>query len=131
MSIEIDLSEYEIKEPLVSRGGRGRVSVKGYLTHPFIKGPVPLSWIIKASTLGKCALMVGLVLWYMDGMRGQKTFRLGRRDIAKLLGIGRLTVLRGIQRLEANGLIFVLREPGRKLVVTMNREHFKGGDNHE
>jgi len=122
MSFLIDLADYEIKQPFVSRGSKGRVKVKRYLTDPFLKGPVPLSWLVKAAGLGKSALMVGLVLWYMDGMRGQRSFRLSRGDIARLFKISRWTVLRGIKRLEQHNLIFVLREPGHKLVVTMNRD---------
>ena len=123
MSISLDLDDY-LTEDSIDLGDmkRGRVKVKRHSTQPFLKGPVPLSWLIKASSLGKCALMVGLVLWYMDGMRRQRTFRLGRSDIAKQLGVSRSTVLRGIKRLETNHLIFVSRVPGHKLIITMNRK---------
>jgi hypothetical protein len=132
MSILIDLEDYVIKEPLkVSKGGKGKVRVKRYLTDPFLKGPIPIPWLLKAASLGKCALKVGLILWYMDGMRGGRTFRMGRGDIGRLLGVSRLTVWRGIKRLEKGGLIFVLREPGRKFVVTMNRKSAAWEDNYE
>ena len=121
MSVLIDLKDYEIKEPFVSKGGKGRLRVKHYLKDPFLKGPIPLRWLVKAAGLGRCALMVGLTLWYTDGMRFQKPFRIGQGKIAVLLEVSRSTVLRGIKRLEAAGLIFVLREPGSKLVVTLNR----------
>lgn len=120
MSIEINLKDYEVKSP-VPVGAKGRVIVQQYLKEPFLKGPVPLRWLVKAANLGKCALMVGLIFWYMDGMRSQKTFRMRERDIKGLLKVSKWTVLRGIKRLELNGLIFVLREPGCKLVVTLNR----------
>ena len=123
MSILIDPEDFVIKESFTdSKESEGRVNVRHYSTDPFLKGPVPLRWLIKAAGLGKCALMVGLVLWYRDGMRGQKTFRMGRGEIAKLLSVSQLTVLRGIRRLEEGNLIFVLREPGRKFLVTMNRK---------
>lgn len=129
MSFWIDLKDYTTNNSInfgdTSRGG---VKVKRHLMQPFLKGPVPLSWLIQASHLGKSSLMVGLVLWYMDGMRHQRTFRMGRGEIAKLLGVSRSTVLRGVKRLESNHLIFVLRESGRKLIITMNRNsgaHYK------
>ena len=118
----IDLNNYVIKGLLDFNGIEGRVRVKHYSREPFLKGPIPLSWLVKAGTFGKSALMVGLVLWYMDGMKGEKTFRMGRGDIAKLLGVSQRNVLRGIKGLEKRNLIFVLREPGQKLIITMNRK---------
>lgn len=121
MSIGIDFRDYEIKMPSISLGNKGRVKVKRYFRDPFLKGPIPLKWLVRATGLGKCALMVGFILWYMDGMRSQRAFKMGQGQIARLLKISKRTVLRGIKRLEANNLIFVLREPGHKLVVTVNR----------
>ena len=118
----IELNDYVVKGSPDFNGIKGTVRVKDYLKEPFLKGPIPLSWLVKAGTFSKSALMVGLVLWHMDGMKGQKTFRVGRGDIAKLLGVSQLNVLRGIKRLEEGNLIFVLREPGQKLIITMNRK---------
>ena len=122
MSVLIDLKDFEIGTSLIdSRGGKGRVKVRASLKDPFIKGPVPLSWLLKAANLGKCALIVGLAFWYMDGMRRQQAFKMGRGDLGRLLGASRWTILRGIRRLEIEGLIFVLREPGKKMIITLNR----------
>jgi len=122
----IDPREYALKESFVIPKGKVRVKGKRYLNVSFVKGPLPLPWLAKAGTLGGKALLVGLCLWYMDGMRQQKTFRIGGGDINKLVGISKEAALRGVQKLEKVGLIFVLREPGCKLVVTINRSVSKG-----
>ena len=119
-SMGVDFEDFILKGPFTT-SKRGRVIVKNRMTEKFIKGPILLPWVLRAATWGKSTLLVGLILWFMWGMRNEKTFRMGIRDIAKLTGFTRLTVLRAIKKLEKNSLIFVLREPGRKLVITINR----------
>ena len=46
-------------------------------TVPFIKGPIPLAWMMAAATPpGKC-LHVGLALWYLAGLKKTNTVALG------------------------------------------------------
>ena len=52
--------------------------VKGRRTSPiqgkFIAGPVDVSWVCQASHLGVKALLVGLALWHIRGLRKADTF---------------------------------------------------------
>ena len=45
-------------------------------TAPFIKGPIPLAWMMAAAMLPGKSLHVGLVLWYLAGLKKTKTFAL-------------------------------------------------------
>ena len=120
MSIWIDLEDYTVKVPF--RGNhKGRIKCRKLQTERFLKGPINMNWLVRAARLGRSALVTGLVLWHYDGMRHGRTFKIGISEAAKLFTVSRRTALRGIKRLEAANLIFVLREPGRKLIVTMNR----------
>jgi DNA-binding MarR family transcriptional regulator len=121
MSILINLEDFEVNVPYTSFGIKGRVRVRRLMTEPFIKGPVPLRWLVEAANLGPDALVVGLILWYKNGMKKQPSFRMGQGEIAKLLHVSRRTVLRGIKRLERKGLIMILRAPGQKLIVTITQ----------
>ena len=116
---EIDPKEFEIEDSF--RGIKGKIKGKRRLDVNFIKGPIPLPWLVKAGSLGGKTVLVGLCLWFKDGLNHQKPFRIGEKDISKWVKVREGTALRGMQRLEKAGLVFVLREPGCKLVVTVNR----------
>jgi hypothetical protein len=130
MSILIDLKDYEIKnsEDLANLGEKGRVRLRIYPDKPFLKGPIPLWWLQEAIRIGKCALVTGIALWCVDGMRFQRSFRIGKAQMGKLLGVNSRTILRGVKRLEEANLIFVFRQPGNKLIVTLNRKKNRGGE---
>jgi hypothetical protein len=40
----------------------------------FIAGPVDVSWVVRASRLGVKALLVGLALWHLKGLRHSNSF---------------------------------------------------------
>ena len=121
MSKDIEIEDFVIRREVTDSLKKGKVRTRYHFNVPFLKGPIPLLWLVKAQRLGRSALSVGLILWYRDGIREIKSFRVGKRDIAKLLGITERSVLRGISKLEAANLIFVSREAGHKLIVTLNK----------
>lgn len=116
----IDPRDFAITDSFVSP--KGKVKRKRHLDTYFIKGPIPLPWLIKAANLGGKASLVGLCLWFKKGLTNQKSFRIGGGDISKLVKVNRRTALRVIRKLETAGLILVLRQVGSKLVVTINHE---------
>ena len=53
-----------------TRQGRRTSPVRG----KFISGPVDVAWVCQASRLGVKALLVGLALWHIKGLRKVDTF---------------------------------------------------------
>ncbi len=108
---------------LVSGKGLGR------RREPFIKGPIPLSWLLAAADLAGAASMVGTILWYLGGLKRSMTFKIGIQDIAARLNRSWITVQRAISALERANLIKIERSPGRKNIVTiLEVEEEKGGE---
>lgn len=83
----------------------------------FLRGPVPWSWLERASALGGKALHVGLALWQLKGMTDGWTVRLSLSSLN--MGFDRSSASRGLAALARAGLIRVERAPGRISVVTI------------
>lgn len=91
---------------------------KNRQTEPFLRGPVPMSWIDKAyEVAGGNGLMLGLYLWWVSGMTGSKTFsvNVSRLDSRQSLRTKR----RMLKTLEDAGLIRRINEPGKRLNVEL------------
>ena len=84
----------------------------------FIRGPIPMPWLRCAASLPGCALSVGLLLWFKNGVtRGLPVkFGSGLRD---RFGIERRAGYRAIAALENAQLVKVDRKPGRCSVITL------------
>ncbi len=87
------------------------------LKSPFLRGPIPLDWLQKAMKLGGSATSVGIILWYLRGLKKLTIFKIGTQDIANLIGRSWLTAKRGLKALEQHGLISIERYDGRKHLV--------------
>jgi hypothetical protein len=87
----------------------------------FIKGPIPLDWIKKALKLAPCAIRIGIVLWYISGLRKNETFILSNVMLKKF-NIYRHTKYRGLELLEEAGLIEVERRFKKNPKVTIKME---------
>src|ERR1051325_2442121 len=74
----------------------------------YLKGPVPWSWIIAASSLPGSALRVGLCLWRLAGATKKTTFPFGNAELEPF-GIDRPAKSRALDALEEAGLITVTR----------------------
>ena len=83
----------------------------------FLKGPVPLPWLVAAAGLGGKALHVAVAPWFRIGLEGTRTVRLGPQALARF-GIGRTAGYRALAAFEAAGLIVTERRPGRAPRVT-------------
>jgi hypothetical protein len=81
---------------------------------PFIRGPIPVAWLIAAATLPRRnALVIGLVLHYLAGLQSSHRGLVLCVERCKPYGLGRKAVARGLADLEGAGLIRVARSSGR------------------
>ncbi len=80
----------------------------------FIKGPIPMEWLAKAARIPRCnAVLVGLVLFHLAGMRSERVGLVLCVERCKPFGLQRKSVQRGLAELESNGLVRVDRVSGR------------------
>ena len=115
-------------EALAARSPKERrpKAIKG----KFLRGPIPLHWLAQAEHLsGKC-LAVGVVLWFLRGLKDKSTFTLEKRWCEQF-GLGRGAVRRCLTRLEEAGLISVERRPGCSPVVSIHEHSMTGKENRE
>jgi len=84
----------------------------------FLKGPVPLSWLSGAARLPGKALHVGVVLWFLAGLKNARTVSLPN-GVLRLFGVDRSAKYRALGWLEQAGLVSVERHPGRNPAVTL------------
>lgn len=85
---------------------------------PFLKGPIPLSWVTAATRLpGRC-LAAGMVLWHLSGLTGKSKVKPTGSHWRKF-GMERRSVYKALSLLEKEGLIRVERAPGRNPIVTL------------
>lgn len=93
---------------------------KGRRLHaPFIKGPIPMSWVEKAAQLPGKAILVALELWRESGCRSSvRDIPLSTQKL-KRLGVGRKAGYSALSRLEAAGLVTVVRRNGCLPLVTI------------
>ena len=97
-----------------ARRGRRTSPIDG----KFIAGPVNVSWVIKASRLGVKALLVGMALWHLRGLRKADTFIVSNL-ILRDWGILPDAKRRALRKLEEAGLIRVARNQKRSPEVTL------------
>jgi hypothetical protein len=84
----------------------------------FLKGPIPWSWITRASQLPGRSLHVALGVWYLAGLTKKGTVKLSG-NVLKDLGVDRYAANRGLKQLEDAGLVEVERHAGRQPIVTI------------
>ncbi len=80
----------------------------------FIRGPIPLDWLQRTSTIPRRnALLVGLILFYLAGLKSDRQGLVLSVNRCKPFGLGRKGVQRGLAELESAGLVRVDRVSGR------------------
>jgi DNA-binding transcriptional ArsR family regulator len=84
----------------------------------YVRGPIPVAWLCRAGQLGGAALLVGLALWYLYGLRKTDTFIVSNLTMESW-GVRRDAKSRGLQKLAAAGLIKVERRGKRSPQVTL------------
>ena len=89
-----------------SQGGIRRGRRVSPIRGKFIAGPVDVSWLVQASQLGVKALLVGLALWHIRGLRKADTFIVSNIMVQDW-GILPDAKRRALRKLEEAGLIRV------------------------
>jgi hypothetical protein len=110
---------WESKETVVP----ARLTPKRVKTHCeaqqlFLKGPIPWRWLERAAPLSGKALALGLVLWFLKGLRKHSTVRLEPSKV-RSLGLSRRQCYRALDALEQAGLVAVQRHLGSAPSVTI------------
>jgi len=92
----------------------GSPAVKRKQLAPFLRGPIPLAWLLKAAELpGKSPLLLGLGIQHQSRLqRNPKGIRLTGKLLATF-GIKKRTAHSALALLESSGLVFVDRPAGR------------------
>jgi hypothetical protein len=84
----------------------------------FIAGPIDVSWVCQARDLGVTALLVGLFLWHLRGLRRSDSVIVSNL-MAHEWGIEPDAKWRALRKLEKAGLITVGRRGKRSPRVTL------------
>src|SRR5665647_1578108 len=70
----------------------------------FLKGPIPWSWITKATSLGGHALHVAVAIWFLAGIKKDGRIALSN-SVLEDLGVSRFSGYRALHALESACLI--------------------------
>jgi hypothetical protein len=95
----------------------------------FLKGPVPLDWLLRAGALPGDTLKAGVLVWHVAGLARSWTGLALPPRVWQNWYRDRSTFSRALARLEAAGLIVVDRQRGRSPIVGIitktegNHEH--------
>ena len=84
----------------------------------FLKGPIPLDWLKRASQLPGRSLHVGLMVWYLAGLKQSSSVSLSNK-LTREFGIDRNAKYRALEWLAGAGLITVASGAGRAPSVTL------------
>ena len=88
----------------------------------FIKGPIPLGWIMKAAGVEGKTLHVAITLWFLVGLKRSHEVPLSHSTL-RLFGVSRQASYRALKRLETVGLVSVDRHRGRNPIVTILKNY--------
>ncbi len=86
--------------------------------HQFLKGPIPLPWLIIAEQLPGKTYVVALAIWFRAGLCKSMTLTLPSVTL-KQFGIDRSAKKRALNHLESVSLITVVRTNGKNPTITI------------
>jgi hypothetical protein len=101
--------------PTKKTGGSLRKFRKGR----FIKGPIPVDWLIAAGSLPGKAFLVGVMLWYRAGVTKSSEVWCPMGLLTRQFGLSRFSIYRALQALSRHGLISLNQHPGRCAVCQL------------
>ena len=87
-------------------------------TEKFLKGPIPLPLIQRATRLPGKAWHVYAALWFLKGLKQTSTVTL-TQAVLNDFGVSRFAKYRALADLERAGLIILASRPGKNPVVTL------------
>lgn len=86
----------------------------------FIRGPITLSWLQKAAALpGSSPLRLALSLTFHAGLQRSKSDIRLTKKLLSVFSLKKRTAYDALNRLEAAGLVSVIRPPGQCRVVNI------------
>jgi DNA-binding transcriptional ArsR family regulator len=100
------------------KGGNRRSRQPLPIRDKFIAGPVDVSWVCQASRLGVKALLVGLALWHLKGLRRSYSFIVSN-VMMQDWGVQPDAKSRALRKLEGAGLITIEQRGKRSPRVTL------------
>jgi DNA-binding transcriptional ArsR family regulator len=100
------------------QGGTRRGRQPSPIRNKFIAGPIDVSWVCQASRLGVKALLVGLALWHLKGLRRDDSFLVSNLMLQEW-DIQPDAKRRALGALEKAGLIAIERRGKRSPWVTL------------
>lgn len=78
---------------------------------PFLRGPVPLSWLATAAKLPGQAFQVGVYVWYLAGLNNTITVKISTGQLS-YFGVKRQCVYRALDALQSAKLLWIDQRPG-------------------
>jgi hypothetical protein len=84
----------------------------------FLKGPIPLNWLNRASQLPGKSLHVAVAIWYLAGLNKLSTIKLNQAVVSGF-SVTRHSKYRALACLEKARLISVHKAPGCLPVITI------------
>ena len=84
----------------------------------FLKGPIPMPWLVVAANLPGKALHVGIALWFWSGIKKSEKFILPGNVITDL-GVSRQTCNTQLKAMEKAGLLSIKARIGKKSQITL------------
>ena len=112
-------SEFEIDHQTLQGEDKSLGSKKSWEDDGlFLKGPIPLTWLIQAGLLPGKSLHIGIALWFLSGLQKSKQVSL-TRSVLEMFGVRRHSAYRALKLLESSSLVEVKRQAGRSPVVTI------------
>lgn len=100
------------KEKVVDKASRKRI------TGRFLRGPIPLEWLMKASQLSGQALHVAIAIWFLTGVKNTNSVKLSNKLLSEF-GVNRYSKRRALRQLTSADLISVEQGRGKSPVVTV------------
>jgi len=110
-------SDYQVL-PSENKKERSNVTARLAPGEQFLRGPVPLRWLLTAIAVGNRGLNVAIALWWLVGIKKSETVRL-TRPACERFGVHPRTASRILAQMETVGLVVVDRCRGRGPDVTV------------
>ena len=122
----VERKDEQIESRLSEQSIRRRERQQESRQQEFIKGPLPLPWMIAATVLpGRYPLAVALVIRFRAGLEKTDTKLRLTSKMLKRFGINRQAGYRALATLEDAGLVTVDRNPGRCPLVSIREKRTK------
>jgi len=107
-------------KPTIVKPKRSTTALNNRIDGSFLKGPIPMSWLNRASAASKqgSALAIGIAIWHIAAMEKSHTIKL-RPSVLERMNISRQARYRGLEVLQNAGLISFKNNRGQSSTITI------------